>query len=267
LWGNACDLDALQALCEPRGITLVEDCAQAFGAVYRGKPIGTIAPIGCFSLNEFKHISCGDGGIVLTDDDNLAVRLRLATDKGYDRRPDALVRQPAFLCNNYRLTELQAAVAVAQFRKLDSIVERRRRFTGHLTAALADVPGIRLPTPTDGAEPSWWFYFFRIVPEVLGVDAKTVAGALSKEGIRAGANYIGTPIYRYPIFTDHSAFAHGSHAYQTVDYSAAPCPEAEAILDTGVMVPVNEGYTETDAEEIGFGIRRLCEWLAAGNRP
>jgi len=267
LWGNACDLDSLEALCAPRGISLIEDCAQAFGCKWKGKPIGTVAKIGCFSLNEFKHISCGDGGIVLTDDDETAVRLRLATDKGYDRRPDALVRQPAFLCNNYRLTELQAAVAIAQLRKLDGIVERRRQFAERLTAGLQGTPGIRLPEATPGAEPSWWFYFFRIDPTVLGVDAKAVAGALSKEGIRAGANYIGTPIYKYPIFTDHSAFPRGTHAYQTLDYKEVACPEAEAILDTGVMIPVNEGYTSTDADEIAAGLQRLCRWLAAGNRP
>ena len=267
LWGNSCDLDALATLCESKNIFLIEDCAQAFGALWQNRPIGTIAPIGCFSLNEFKHISCGDGGIVLTNDDTLAVRLRLATDKGYDRRPDALVRQPAFLCNNYRLTELQGAVAVAQLRKLDSIVERRRRFANRLSERLADTPGIRLPQATPGAEPSWWFYFLRVDPVVLGVGAVPVAKALGKEGIRASANYIGVPIYRYPIFTDHSAFPHGGHAYERVDYAADPCPEAEAILDTGIQLPVNEGFTDTDADEVAAGIDRLCRWLAAGNRP
>ncbi|MFM7322160.1 MAG: DegT/DnrJ/EryC1/StrS family aminotransferase [Armatimonadota bacterium] len=266
LWGNACDLDALGALCDEHGIHLIEDCAQAFGATWRGRPVGTIAPMGCFSLNEFKHISCGDGGIVVTDDDDLAVRLRLATDKGYDRRPDALIRQPTFLCNNYRMTELQGAVAVAQLRKLDAIVARRREFAEGLRKRLTESPGLLLPTPTPGADPSWWFFFLRIDPVRLGVDAKQFAALLGKDGIRASPNYIGVPIYRYPIFADHSAFPRGGHAYERQCYRAGDCPEAEAILDTGVQIPVSEGFTETDLEEVAHGVDRLCRWLSTHDR-
>jgi Predicted pyridoxal phosphate-dependent enzyme apparently involved in regulation of cell wall biogenesis len=82
LWGNACDLNALRDICRRHNLWLIEDCAQAFGCRYMGEPIGTLGDIGCFSLNEFKHISCGDGGIVITRDQRLATRLRLATDKG-----------------------------------------------------------------------------------------------------------------------------------------------------------------------------------------
>jgi perosamine synthetase len=266
LWGNACDLDALTALCEGRDIALIEDCAQAFGATYKGKPIGTVAPIGCFSYNEFKHISCGDGGLTLTSDPSLAERLRLATDKGYSRRPDALVRQPVFLCNNYRMTELQGAVAIAQLRKLDSIVARRRAFAERLQVGLTGVVGIRPPQPTDGANPSWWFYMLRVDEDILGIDADTFCAALSAEGIRASAHYIAKPLYHYPIFADHSAFPHPGHAYDSYDYSAQPCPEAEAILKTCVQLPVNEAFTKADADEIAFGIRRLCAWLIANKK-
>lgn len=267
LWGNCCDMDALAALCRGRDIALIEDCAQAFGATWKGCPVGTLAPIGCFSLNEFKHISCGDGGIVLTDDDDLAVRLRLATDKGYDRRPDALVRQPAFLCNNYRLTELQGAVALAQLRKLDDIVARRRAFANRLSAALADTPGILLPEPTPGADPSWWFYMLRVDEAALGIDADAFVRCLAAEGIRGGAHYIGTPVYGYPIFADHSAFRNGGHPYEGRDYRAESCPEAVAILRTGIQLPANEAFTEDDAVQIAHGIDRLCRWLVAGGRP
>src|SRR5439155_23388633 len=74
LGGNACDLDALGAICDRHGLALIEDCAQALGCEYGGRPIGAIGRVGCFSLNEYKHISCGDGGIVITDDEDLAVR-------------------------------------------------------------------------------------------------------------------------------------------------------------------------------------------------
>src|SRR6185436_17440405 len=113
-----------------------EDCAQAHGCTYNGKRIGTIGRIGCFSFNEFKHISCGDGGVCVTDDDALAVAARKAGDKGYDRAPGA-IREASLLAGNYRMTELQAAVAIAQLGKLDSIVARRRSWCGRLHEKLA----------------------------------------------------------------------------------------------------------------------------------
>lgn len=263
LAGNACDLDRLGALCGARGIDLVEDCAQAFGCTYKGRPIGTVGKIGCFSLNEFKHISCGDGGIVITDDAALAVRLRLATDKAYDRRPEALVRQPEFLAGNYRLTELQAAVALAQLEKLDDIVARRRAWCGELARRLQGLPGLRPPQATPGCDPSWWFFMMQVVPEELGADADEFAKAVSAEGIGVGAHYIGTPIYNYPVFARHSAFPRGEHAYQRTDYAPGLCPETERILRDCVLLGVNEGYSETDLDETAAGIRKVACWLAA----
>ncbi|HVK04782.1 MAG TPA: DegT/DnrJ/EryC1/StrS family aminotransferase [Armatimonadaceae bacterium] len=265
LWGNACDLNALRSLCDRKGVFLVEDCAQAFGCTYEGKAVGTFGHVGCYSYNEFKHISCGDGGIVLTDDPAVAKRLRLATDKCYDRSPDALVRQPTFLANNYRMTELQGAVARAQLRKLDGIVARRRAWCSGLLEELRGTPGIRVPEATAGSDPSWWFFLMRVVPgELGGADADAFAKALAAEGVRASAHYIGKPIYQYPIFTDHSAFERGGHAYDAVDYAAVSCPVAEAILETGVMLPVNEGFTETDRIEVARAVKRVAAWFASG---
>ena len=195
LWGNPCDLTALGAICNRHNLYLVEDCAQAFGATWHNHRVGTFGPVGCYSYNEFKHISCGDGGIVLTDDGEIANRLRLSTDKCYDRRPDVLIRQPVFLANNYRMTELQGAVARAQLRKLDDIVARRRKWCGALSDALSDTPGITLPAPTPGGNPSWWFFMFRVQPDVLGgATADDFTRALAAEGVWASAHYIGTPI-------------------------------------------------------------------------
>ncbi|MES2460468.1 MAG: DegT/DnrJ/EryC1/StrS family aminotransferase [Armatimonadota bacterium] len=264
LWGNTCDMRALRALCDEHNIFLVEDCAQAFHSTYDGQLIGTTGHVGCFSFNEFKHISCGDGGIVITNDAELAGRLRLSTDKCYNRQPDALVRQPLFLANNYRMTELQGAVALAQLPKLESIVERRRRWCEALSADLSTVEGITLPTPTPGCNPSWWFYMMRVQPEILGADADGFCKALGAEGIRATAHYIGKPIYAYPIFTDHSAYQRGSHAFESIDYTAVTCPVAEAILETGVTLPVNQAFTDTDREEIVRGVRRVAAWFARG---
>jgi dTDP-4-amino-4,6-dideoxygalactose transaminase len=263
LAGNACDMKALKRIADERKLVLIEDCAQAFGCQYDGKPIGTIGRAGCFSFNEYKHVSCGDGGIIITDDDALARRLRLATDKCVGRTGSKEERQPTFLANNYRMTELQGAVAVAQLGKLDSIVERRRAWCDKLHAALRDLPGIALPQVTPGCDASWWFYMVRVDPKVLGADAAdALVAAMKAEGVPLGAHYIGEPIYAYPLFKNHSAFARGTpHAFASFDYKAGLCPVAEAILDTCVMLTVHEGYTDEDLDQTVRAFRRVAAWM------
>jgi dTDP-4-amino-4,6-dideoxygalactose transaminase len=263
LWGNACDLDALLDVCRKYDLVLIEDCAQAHGARYRGRHVGTWGDYGCFSLNEYKQISCGDGGLILTGEKDRAALLRLATDKCYDRSPGAANRHPVFLANNYRMTELQAAVGVAQLHRLEGIVHRRRAWCEELARRLAGVGGIRPPLPTPGCDPSWWFYMLRVEPEELGTDADAFARALREEGIPAGAHYIGQCVYEYPIFTEHSAYARGHHPYQERRYGSGLCPTAESILETAVILPINEAYTDRDLEETVHALLRLTRWLTS----
>jgi len=263
LAGNACDLKALKSLCEKHNLLLIEDCAQAFGCEYDGRPIGTLGQVGCFSLNEWKHISCGDGGIVVTDDAAMASRLRLATDKCYNREPGVAMRNPVFLAANYRMSELQGAVAVAQLRKLDEIIRRRREYADGLTAGLAGVPGITLPKVTPNSRCSWWFYMLRVVPAQLGVDSDRFSQALGAEGVSAGAHYIGRPVYEYPVFVDHSAFARGPHPFATRKYGPGLCPVAEDILETCVRLSCHEAFTATDLDETVRAVGKVATWYAS----
>jgi perosamine synthetase len=261
LAGYACDMDVLVAIAAKGKLVLIEDCAQAHGTTYRGKAVGHFGVCGCYSFNEFKHVSCGDGGIVVTHDAEFAKRLRLATDKAYTRDPAVTQRSPTFLANNYRMTELQGAVALAQTRKIMEIVRRRREWCTQLTERISECRGILLPHATQGGEHSYWFYMMRVVPEKLGADADEFAGALKAEGLPVSAHYIGQPIYQYPLFVNHSAFARGSHPFAGRSYHAGLCPNAEAILRTCVNLQINEAYGEVDLEETVFGIRRVVKWF------
>jgi dTDP-4-amino-4,6-dideoxygalactose transaminase len=261
LAGNACDLNALAEICQKRGLTLVEDCAQAHGARYDGRHIGTIGKLGCFSFNEFKHIACGDGGIVVTDDKHLASRLRLATDKCYDRSPNATSHQATFLANNYRMTELQAAVTVAQLRKLPSIVSRRQSWCARLTERLRGLRGLSLPRVSDRCESSWWFYMMRVDEHELGASTDEFAAAIQAERVPVTVHYIGQCVYESSLFVNHRAFERGSHPFAERNYSTGLCPTAEAILDTCVMLPVNEAYSDQDLEDTVVAIRRVGEWF------
>ena len=263
LAGNACDLNAIKKIADAHKIFLIEDCAQAHGVTYDGKPIGSIGHVGCFSYNEFKHIACGDGGVIVTSDAEVGKKLRLATDKAYDRSPGVAIRDPRFMANNYRMTELQGAVAIAQLKKLDSIVQRRQSWCGRLTDRIQHLAGLQTPTITPRGTHTYWFYMTRVDPKQLGANADEFAAALKAEGLPASAHYITRPIYKYPLFTDHSAYDHGDHPFSRVDYRTVKCPTAEAILDTCVNLSVNENYNDADLDETARAFERVAGYFHA----
>jgi perosamine synthetase len=261
LAGNACDMDALTAIARKHDIAIVEDCAQAHGCLYKGKAVGHFGLAGCYSFNEFKHIGCGDGGVLVTNDAEFARKARLATDKCYSRDPGSTSRTPTFLANNYRMTELQGAVGLAQIQRLPNIIERRRAWCGKLSRQLDGLRGISLPAVTPGCEHSWWFYMIRVEPAVLGGSVDEFSAALQSEGLPISAHYITQPVYEYPLFVNHSAFDRAKHAFSAVTYGKGLCPTAEAILDTCVTLRINEAYTTKDLSETVHAIRRVTAWF------
>jgi len=180
LAGNPADMDPILRLAKKRGLRLIEDCAQSYLCWYKGRLVGTMGDLGCFSLNDFKHISAGDAGMVLTNDDDLAARVQLFLDKGYAR--DGSGRQPPFLGFNYRPSELHGAVAIAQLRKLPGIVAQRNLLGDRLTQQLKGVPGIFPAKVQRGCKSSYWFYMGRMDPKRLG----GIAGGLRGRGCRRG---------------------------------------------------------------------------------
>jgi len=145
LCGNPCDLRALKALADNHGLVLIEDAAQAWGAKYRGQPVGAIGHIACFSLQNSKHITCGDGGLVGSNDPRFGPRLQKCGDKGFDRLAGGLFESFA---TNYRMSEPQAAVAAAQLERLEGIISQRARLGNLLTGKITGLPGA-LPGESD----------------------------------------------------------------------------------------------------------------------
>jgi dTDP-4-amino-4,6-dideoxygalactose transaminase len=209
--------------------------------------------IGCFSLNEFKHISCGDGGMCLARDQALARRIRMATDKAYCREPGS-ARFPEFLATNYRMTELQGAVACAQLRKLDAICARRHALGERLRELISGLPGICPPAVLPGGYSTYWFFMLRVDEDALGVSTDTIASALGAEGVPAGAHYIGRCVYEYPSM---------ARSPLASTYVPGMCPTAQAILDTGIIIPIHESYSDGDIEETGLAVRKVACHFAA----
>ena len=258
LTGAPCDMDALKALADKHDLWLIEDCAQSYLTEYKRQLCGTIGDIGCFSLNDFKHISAGDAGMLLTHDDALAHRAELFADKCYDRTPGA-DRNPFFVAPNYRMCELQAAVGLAQLAKLDSIVARRRQYGDALHAGLAGLPGVIPQSFVDGARPSYWFYMCRIDPKVLGPREQFVA-ALRAEGLDASVGYVDRATYLYDVFTRRQGFGGSDFPFclaPEIVYAPGLCPVAEDIVRAVIRFGVNEFYTDEDLKQTLAGVRKV----------
>ena len=264
LAGNPCDLNALKDLADRHGLVLIEDCAQAWGARYRGKPIGSVGHMACFSLQNSKHVTCGDGGIVASNDERFGKHLQRFGDKGGDRHKWG---GATVFATNYRMSEPQAAVAAAQLTRLEDIASRRARLGNLLTAKIGKLPGI-IPHqvhPEDRAV--YWFYMFRMRPEAFRCGRSEFVKALLAEGAPVSGGYIKVPLYGEPVFRQHSFFAGRwpvkEMGLTSMDFTRHKCPEAEAILATGIRVMITEHMTEEYIVSVAAAIEKVARHFAA----
>lgn len=261
--GVPVDLEPLLGVAAEHGVPVIEDCAQAHRAMYRGRFVGTMGRIGCFSLQQSKQLATGEGGVCITDDDDLADRLRLSMDKGWVRGP-ALRAYPV-MGLNYRMNELTAAVALAQIRKLDERVAARVRVGDLIGRGLEGIQGVHPPSPGAGDQITYWFYGLYVEDGVGGLSPLEFASALAAEGIPASHGYVGRPMHLlYSPVQERRAYGPTGcpwtcpHAGREIRYTEGDCPNAEDALRHLVMVGMNEFYTEREAEDIVGAVRKVA---------
>lgn len=263
--GLAAAMDEFLVISRETGIPLVEDCAQSWCCEYQGRLAGSMGRIAAFSLNHFKHITSGSGGLVLTNDDALRYRASLFLDKCYQR--EERIRNPFFLAPNYQMTELQGAVALAQLRKVRTVVEARTRLGERLNELLRGVPGIITQHIPAGCRHTFFMYLFRLELQTLGCTAEEFSSCLNAEGVPNAAHLItgGRPVYLYDIFQNRSAFPDTEFPFSPERvYRRGDCPVAEAAFDSWITMNISESFTETDLEEIACGIAKVARGLRAG---
>jgi dTDP-4-amino-4,6-dideoxygalactose transaminase len=265
LAGNPCDLDALKSLAERHGLVLIEDCAQAWGAQYGDRPIGTIGHIACFSLQDSKHVTCGDGGIVASGDERFGPLLQRFGDKGYDRLGGGGLF--AAFAPNYRMSEPQAAVAAAQLGRLEGIAATRARLGDLLNEGLSGLPGVEPHQVRPVDRCTYWFSMFRLRPGAMRCDRAEFVDALKAEGVPASAGYIPVPLYGNPVFREHGFFAGRWPTKElgltAMDYAGVRCPVAEATLEDGVRVTIHQGMDEDWILDVARAIRKVATHYAA----
>lgn len=254
LFGKPAAIQALRAIAERAGILLIEDCAQAYAAPVDGRFCGTHGHIGCFSLQQTKHITAGDGGLVITDDPILARRMRLFADKGWPR--DSGERTYLFLGLNYRMTELTGGVARAQLVKLPGVVERRRSAALRASRALEGLAGVT--TPPDEGNHTYWLYPLLIDPDVAG-DTHAWSKALAAEGVPSSPGYLSAPLYAAPVLRDQVTYGESGYPLAGVrDYDEGLCPVAEDLIARRLLTLLwNEAFTDSDVDDITAAVRKV----------
>lgn len=265
LFGHPADMPALTSIAEKHGLILVEDAAQAPGASLDGELAGTMGHVGVFSLNRHKTIHCGEGGIVVTRSDDLAERLRLIRNHGEvvaaQRQLDDIVNLVGF---NYRMTELEAAVALAQLGRLRGLVERRQTAARRLIDGLEDLPGLQPPMVDPNVSHGWYLFAMRYDEAVAGVPRATVAAALRAEGVPVSEGYT-EPLYLQPLYQRRIAFGadgfpwRGSTYDGDVDYTRGICPVTEHLWESGLLYTdlIHGLLADDDLDDVVRAYRRV----------
>lgn len=265
LFGLPVDMDPILDLACKHNIMVIEDAAQAFGATYKGRKIGTIGDIGCFSLQQGKHITCGEGGLVVTKNERMARHIRLFHDKGWgfaDAKPDH-----EFLALNYRMTELQGAVALAQLPRLDEFVQRRRNMAEMLTAALSDLHGISCPRDSRDSTHVYWRYPIRVEQPLDGPALDRISNALRQIGARTAPRYTQKLAFEYGFLRNRTMFGGSGFPFMgpqrqngaELMYDRSYYPGAVAGLERLLCIAWNERFDESTVDLIAKTIRGVVK--------
>jgi dTDP-4-amino-4,6-dideoxygalactose transaminase len=237
LYGQTADAPAFLELAERRGLALVEDSAQSHGATIGGRAAGSFG-IGCFSFYGTKNLTTGEGGILTTDDDTIADQLRVLRNQGMRAR-----YQYEMAGHNYRLTDLQAALAIPQIDRYESNVQLRKANAAALSAGLADVRGIVVPQELEGRSHVWHQYTIRVTSDA-SVSRDELAARLLEAGVGNGI-YYPKLVFDYPTYLEHPRVR------------VADVPVAARIVGEVLSLPVHPRVTSDDAARIVEAVRTI----------
>ena len=269
--GQPCDMDAILEIAHKHDLLVIEDGAHALGASYKGKRIGSIADMTCFSFHPVKPVTTGEGGMIVTDNEELYRKLVLYRSHGITRDNDMMqqyedqLRQstdPALqeaadmlrgdvtdpggwyyqqleLGYNYRITDIACALGASQMDKLDRFLERRRQIAGKYDEAFADIPQIKTPWQQEGCQSGWHLYMIQTMER----SRREVFDGLRQAGIGVNVHYI--PVYRHPY-------------YQRNGYAGVHCLNAEAFYERAVSLPIFPGLTGQQQDYVIEHVIKEC---------
>lgn len=238
LAGQPCDMEAIHKLAKERNLVVIEDGAHALGAKYKGQKIGGLSDMTTFSFHPVKPITTGEGGMVMTNDEELYKRLLLFRSHGITRDEELMAYnegpwfyQQLELGYNYRITDIQCALGMSQMKKLDGFLRRRQEIAARYDDAFATVDGIVTPYQSDDGQSGWHLYIIQ-VPQC---DRRKVFEYLRSKGIGVNVHYI--PVYKHPYYRQHG--------YETVK-----CDRAENLYENMISLPIYPGLSQEEQDYV-----------------
>ncbi|MHB1291243.1 MAG: DegT/DnrJ/EryC1/StrS family aminotransferase [Sulfuricella sp.] len=267
IFGHPAEMNEIMQIARDHHLVVIEDAAQAPGAHYHGCNAGTLADMGVFSLNYHKTIHCGEGGMVVTNSDEFAERLQLIRNHGEvvvkNKGVTNLVNMVGF---NYRMTEIEAAIASEQLKKLEGLVKPRVEAAVFLTRELSGLPGLTPPTVRPNVRHGYYIYVMKYDALATGVSREVFAKALRAEGIPLGEGYV-EPIYLQPMYQQRIAFGKGGFpftypGYQGVlNYEKGLCPVTERMHFKELLHGdfCHAGMMHQDLEDIVCAFRKVSK--------
>ncbi len=236
--GQPCEMKELYEIAKEHNLLIIEDAAHALGADYEGKKIGSISDMTTFSFHPVKHVTTGEGGMITTNSKELYDRLLLYRSHGITRDPSCMISnhgpwyyQQIELGFNYRMTDFQAALGISQMKKLDTFIRRRKEIVNRYNDAFCKCKNIVIPKQALDCNNSWHLY----VIQVLNKDRKAIFEALRARGIGVNVHYI--PVHTQPYYRNHG-------------YAKVSCPNAEAVYEHFISLPLYYGLTEEEQEYV-----------------
>lgn len=236
LYGFSADMKPLREIAQKHGLALVEDAAQAHGATYAGKPVGNFADVACWSLYASKNMTTGEGGLVTTNDDQIAETLRMIRTHGEKAKYSSLM-----LGTNYRMSEIQAAIGNVQLEKLPSFLAKRRQNAQQLTKILKASNRLVLPWESKDQQHSWYLYTARL-KDGKETERNTLMDELKKKGIGAEGYYL-NPVHQMPFYRE--------------TFKSVKLPETDKASKQVFSLPIHPGVTAEQVDFIGKTVLSL----------
>lgn len=245
--GQPCDMDAIHSIAREHGLIVIEDGAHALGSVYKGKKVGSMSDMTTFSFHPVKPITTGEGGMIVTDNEDFYKKMILFRSHGITRDDSMMTRNdgPWFyqqfnLGYNYRITDIQCALGCSQMKKLDRFLARRKEIVARYNEAFADCDNIITPYQLSDTESGWHLY----IVQVKKCDRRQVFENMREKGIGVNVHYI--PVYMHPYYQEHG-------------YENVHCANAEEIYSHIISLPLYPGLTSEQQDYVIDTLKSLCE--------
>lgn len=274
LFGYPADMDSLMAIAKKYGLKIIEDAAQAPGVLYKGRPVGAIGDVGGFSLNFHKHIHTGEGGLLVTNNDEIALRCRLIRNHGENATESFEIDDISnTIGSNYRFTELQAAIGIEQFKKLNGFLEHRAKLGHYLDGRLNSIPGLSIQNIEKGSTHSYYMYPIHFDENKIGISRNLFLRAVSAELPKPkfwdttplAEGYV-KPLYHNPVYQRKIAIGKNGFPFNfnqgiTYDYPKGLCPIAEQLYKKELLLTplVREGIEIEDLNDFADAIEKTIE--------